>query len=228
MHKLKKGFTLIELLIVVAIIAILAAIAVPNFLEAQVRAKVSRAQSDMRTLATAVEAYVVDNGRGPICANEASQTSSDPRWAQFPLANYTNQTALMQLTTPISYVATMLKDPFTEKGATKANSSGQVIVLNNPYYTYRSYFNPEVAFWGNAAAVPVVARRGYTWSFQSFGPSRKSSRPNGVGSGTLANMLTPNGQGIGIYDPSNGTVSYGWLARTNKGIVTGSDFDGLY
>jgi len=56
-----KGFTLIELLIVVAIIAILAAIAVPNFLEAQVRAKVSRAKTDMRTIATGLEAYFVDN-----------------------------------------------------------------------------------------------------------------------------------------------------------------------
>ena len=45
------AFTLIELLIVVAIIAILAAIAVPNFLEAQVRAKISRAKADMRSLA---------------------------------------------------------------------------------------------------------------------------------------------------------------------------------
>jgi len=55
-----KGFTLIELLIVVAIIAILAAIAAPNFLEAQVRAKTSRVRNDLRSLATAMEAYFTD------------------------------------------------------------------------------------------------------------------------------------------------------------------------
>ncbi|HUT24281.1 MAG TPA: prepilin-type N-terminal cleavage/methylation domain-containing protein, partial [Sumerlaeia bacterium] len=54
------GFTLIELLIVVAIIAILAAIAVPNFLEAQVRSMVSRVRADLRSLATAQEAYFTD------------------------------------------------------------------------------------------------------------------------------------------------------------------------
>ena len=59
------GFTLIELLIVVALIAILAAIAVPNFLEAQTRAKVSRAKSDMRSVAIALESYRVDNNNYP-------------------------------------------------------------------------------------------------------------------------------------------------------------------
>src|ERR1041385_5635410 len=56
----RHGFTLIELLIVVAIIAILAAIAVPNFLEAQTRSKVSRVKADMRSIATALESYQVD------------------------------------------------------------------------------------------------------------------------------------------------------------------------
>jgi prepilin-type N-terminal cleavage/methylation domain-containing protein len=60
-----KGFTLIELLIVVAIIAILAAIAVPNFLEAQTRARVSRVKADIRSLATAIESYYVDHGTYP-------------------------------------------------------------------------------------------------------------------------------------------------------------------
>ena len=63
------GFTLIELLIVVAIIAILAAIAVPNFLEAQTRAKVSRVKADMRSMATALEAYVIDYNSFPPCNN---------------------------------------------------------------------------------------------------------------------------------------------------------------
>ena len=61
----RSGFTLIELLIVVAIIGILAAIAVPNFLNAQVRAKLARVYSDLKALSTAIEMYKLDNNISP-------------------------------------------------------------------------------------------------------------------------------------------------------------------
>lgn len=57
-----SGFTLIELLIVVAIIGILAAIAVPNFLNAQLRAKIGHVQAEFNTCKTAFEMYRLDNG----------------------------------------------------------------------------------------------------------------------------------------------------------------------
>ena len=66
------GFTLIELLIVVAIIAILAAIAVPNFLEAQTRSKVSRSMADQRSLALALEEYMLEWKRPMIGGFEIS------------------------------------------------------------------------------------------------------------------------------------------------------------
>jgi type II secretion system protein G len=56
----QKGFTLIELLIVVAIIGIIAAIAIPNLLNAINRGRQKRTMADMRNIATAVESYVVD------------------------------------------------------------------------------------------------------------------------------------------------------------------------
>lgn len=57
MFKRLKGFTLIELLIVIAIILILIAIALPNFLEAQIRARVTKANGELRSLATALFDY---------------------------------------------------------------------------------------------------------------------------------------------------------------------------
>ncbi|MBN2327309.1 MAG: prepilin-type N-terminal cleavage/methylation domain-containing protein [Candidatus Omnitrophica bacterium] len=86
------GFTLIELLIVVAIIGILAAIAVPNFLNAQLRAKIAGTQSDLRIMVNAMLNYHLDNN--------SYHAHRDGEAQQFPL------------TTPVPYLNGFLKDRF--------------------------------------------------------------------------------------------------------------------
>jgi prepilin-type N-terminal cleavage/methylation domain-containing protein len=104
-----RGFTLIELLIVVAVIAILAAIAVPNFLEAQTRAKVSRTVADMRSLAVAIEAYQTDQGThsGSVLLNKTITTNLTPGVAATPRIN-----AFVAFTTPVAHISSVPADVF--------------------------------------------------------------------------------------------------------------------
>jgi general secretion pathway protein G len=76
MKRKTSGFTLIELLIVIAIIGILAAIAIPNLLNAVARGKQKRTMADMRSVATALEAYAVDYNIYPpaTCSGNAFTT----------------------------------------------------------------------------------------------------------------------------------------------------------
>jgi prepilin-type N-terminal cleavage/methylation domain-containing protein len=96
------GFTLIELLIVVAIIGVLAAIAVPNFLNAQIRAKVAKAVGNMRSVETALEMYYIDK-------------NSYPRWAWDGWGNPDKHyEGFRDLTTPVAYISSgdALVNPF--------------------------------------------------------------------------------------------------------------------
>jgi prepilin-type N-terminal cleavage/methylation domain-containing protein len=93
------GFTLIELLVVVAIIGILAAIAVPNYMGAQVKARTAQAKMDLRALAQAVESYHVDRRVYP-------QTSLEP-------TSFFVATVAPMLSTPVAYLSSPpVKDPF--------------------------------------------------------------------------------------------------------------------
>ena len=150
---MKRGFTLIELLIVVAIIAILAAIAVPNFLEAQTRAKVARVQSDLRAIATGVEFYRTDHNNYPDGTD--SPSGYDPEIVNFltpyGLSNkyygFRVRTAtgvvgrdFAGITTPIAYMTSIPNDPFV-KGCgnwtycyrpTKKTKNGYVLTSVGP------------------------------------------------------------------------------------------------
>ncbi len=99
-----RGFTLIELLIVIAIILILIAIALPNFLEAQMRARVTKAKGEIRSLGIAQESYYLDWNFYP------SESENDPYNRPRPEAG------LYWLTSPIAYMTSIPSDPFGQQG----------------------------------------------------------------------------------------------------------------
>jgi type II secretion system protein G len=143
-----KGFTLIELLIVVAIIAILAAIAIPNFLAAQVRSKVSRVKADVRSIATALECYRTDNTAYPSTWLDLGGGLEPLPWEQ----------RLVPLSTPISYISSVPVDAFRAQGHVAYN-----------YDDAASYpvgnVLPSYSWLNNWAPNP------YAWQLVSIGPA---------------------------------------------------------
>ena len=116
----KKGFTLIELLIVVVIIGILAAIAIPKFANTKDKAYVAAMKSDLRNMATYEEQYAADNG-GAYFGGVA--TSAAPLQGFSPSQNVT-VVAVLVAGPPQSWTATS-SHALTNK--TCNNASGAIV-----------------------------------------------------------------------------------------------------
>jgi prepilin-type N-terminal cleavage/methylation domain-containing protein len=211
------GFTLLELLIVCAIIAILSAIAMPNYQDALARSKVAKFKGDGHALQTAIESYVTDfhtyafAERYPVkstCDNAGNQAPSSPSEGYLPRC----------LTTPAAYMNKLPNDPFQnnedvgncypERRTYMYSSDTQNVNAFRQYYvsvlyaqlqgqyTYTSY-NPSRAVWMIASPGPDADR--------DFGTNK---------SGSQYSIPTQ-------YDPTNGTVSDGDLFMFGPGLGFG-------
>lgn len=201
----KTGFTLIELLIVIAIILILIAIALPNFLEAQIRAKVTKALGDMRSMSTALHSYYLDFAIFP--------PDHDP--------DDLSQRSLFQLTTPIAYMGLIPEDPFSPPGTGMSVDEigwemGSTASELRIQFLMRTEFNSNI----------------HAFALTSHGPDVGDNSPDDYNCnddwpfcGRAGSPCDPNsnsgGRGWMEYSATNGTKSNGELVEAGGEHRTG-------
>lgn len=197
------GFTLIELLIVVAIIGILAAIAIPNFLQAQARAKIARVESDHKAISVAVESYRIDWNQPPHSSLMGGQN------------RYNFACLFHSLTTPVAYLSGVPSDPFPHHSALEMDQS--IDYRSIPGGEAYGYFRADTSGPGGQYNFGT-----HKWMVSSSGPDGllqyfgyyPQSEVEGKELCAVCNISTPTIKLIAtVYDPSNGLRSLGEIIR---------------
>jgi len=190
------GFTVIELLVVIAIISIIAAIAVPNLMSANIRAKVSGVKADMGSIAIALEDYKIDDpdrnypveppspyGHDEIAVS--GQAFDDP----------SDALGLGKLVYPLdasepTYLKRIAGDPFNDSGEEEWNGTSGA--HNNHYCYFTADANQESS-----------STEAKYWALVSYGPDKSLDITN------YSQAKAAVDSGTNLYDPDNGITSDG-------------------
>lgn len=184
-----RAFTLIELLIVVAIIGILAAIAVPNFLNARVRALVARTYADMKAVTHGFELYRLDHGDWV------------PDYDGIGMGQGNSEVRTYRaLTTPVAYLSSIPLDVWISK-----EDFVRLFNKSEKYYEYYGYNS------GGQERLDICARYGIGYVIRSLGPDRAAQW-----GGDFLNIGLRNR--YYAYDQTNGLLSSGDIIATNRGV----------
>lgn len=176
---------MIELLIVVAIIGILAGIAVPNFINARMKALVARVHADLNSCQTAIEMYRIDHNGYPLYGHPMDHVTAVSGAASLFLP--------VILTTPISYISRLPYDPFPPQGFDDHGS----VTPTDTYKYLHGYDQEYRRQYFSGAHIRYHFRNSFgrdslvLYEVLSLGPDRTTGH-DGV-----------------PYDPSNGLYSYG-------------------
>jgi len=215
------GLAMIEILIALAIVAVLALTAVPNSLEAQTRAKLSRVKSDMRAVAVAVDSFGLDHGWAPPDGVDftgmaggtgwttyVKNTIGQPPWNFKSITDVPNNWVLIGqifLTTPEAYLTGFPEDPFGSQYPYSKSFWWENDINRRKFYpdTEGIISGPwDYAYYGGPT---VDGHTRWDWVLISCGPDRMTN-----------NLVPLAGQSIPYfteYDPTNGTISLGDIHR---------------
>ena len=197
----RRGFTLIELLIVIAIILILIAIALPNFLEAQIRARVTKVKGEMRSVATALEAYQTGWRKYPWGAEFPNLG-----FPAFPPAEPFDLHLPAILTTPVAFLSQLPPDSFNNLFH-EGSDLGDISV---PFHYSEEETNERLGepdLFLELTEFLFFQRRNVKYFILSHGPDGDHDEP-----GDQHEPASHDGEeegGPAIYSPTNGTKSNG-------------------